>query len=156
MGRPAKKRKYAEAKATRKGELQAEYEFKKEHSVNKKPLDHLEQYFEGALSRIDPLEAIAVIGTTVLVKSGIEASTTLSKKVNALTFLPLFGSAAAFPFELAISWSSAMQQLDTAKIPPAEWKKWLISFAIAYILIKTNSLGLLEKSLSEVIAVFLP
>ena len=80
LGRPAKKRCRAEAKATRLGQLQAEYEFKKAHSITKKPEDFLEEQGKKLLDKLDPLETVAIVGMTVLVHGVIISSKPLMEK----------------------------------------------------------------------------
>lgn len=168
MGRPAKKRTYVESKAKRRGELQAEYEFKKAHSATKKPLDFLEEEGKNLLTKIDPFEAVAVLGTTYLIHGMIRSSDDLLKQIG------------KHPVSLALSdvWLSAFQAVGAFKetvpltqrnaediayqsvlegLGITDLQVWLISFALAYIIIKHagSLIGLLDKGLMTVVSLLL-
>lgn len=152
MGRPAKKRKYAEAKAARKGELQAERDFRR----TKKPEESLRDYFDKLMERIDPFETAAILGMTFAVHGIIKGSPELMEKVKVLQhpeFLLLggFGVIAAQYLPLPEG------ALKKAAEQTPDWFIWLESFAVAYIIIRHGGqlLGLLEKGLSVVVPMLL-
>jgi hypothetical protein len=167
LGRPAKKRCRAEAKATRLGQLQAEYQFKKAHSIAKKPEDFLEEQGKKLLDKLDPLETVAIVGMTVLVHGVIISSKPLVEKtVQAFTtpegYLQGFLSA-------GLAWvipPESVPWLGKKLVPEAktleslgveEWQIWVISFTLAYIIIKHSGqlIGLMEKGLGSVVPMLL-
>lgn len=168
MGRPAKKRTYVEAKAKRKGELQAEYEFKKAHSTLKKPLEFLEEQGKTLISKIDPFEAAAVLGTTYLVHEMIRGSDDLLKKIGkhpvsiqlSDIWLKAFQAVGAFTETVPLSqrksedvaYQSVLEGLGIT-----DMHVWLVSFALSYIIVRHagSLIGLLDKGLMTVVSLLL-
>lgn len=181
MGRPAKKRCRAEAKATRLGQLQAEYEFKKAHSVTKKPMDFLEETVKGTINKIDPLKAVAITGTTVIIHGLIQASDTMLTQIaDFVSNIPQFLGGAVIGVAETIfskaSWEAIGVEVHEPKIeepktstPKSHYQSileslgisdlyvWIISFALAYIVIEHGGqlIGLLDKGLTSVVPMLL-
>lgn len=156
MGRPAKKRKYAEAKATRKGELQAEYDFKKAHSITKKPMDFLEEHIEKQIDKTDWIEFSAVVGMTFLVHQiVIKNFMEFVNEITTVTELPqrLFKVTPEIGNIFGISKADVMSGLPI----PKGVMEWIVSFAMAYIIIKHGGqlVGLLDKGLVAVVPMLL-
>jgi len=156
LGRPAKKKKYAEAKAVRSGELQAEYQFKKAHSIAKKPLDFIEEHGSKLLDKIEPLEAVAVIGLTVLVKHTIDSTEELLNKLQVIKSgkmkgLLIFRTEATTKFLEQYGYTAEGRGEGFF----TDWQDWLISFCIAYIIIKHGGqlFGLMKDGAGTLVTV---
>ena len=152
MGRPAKKKKYAEAKATRKGELQAERDFKRKQ----KPEETLQEYLESVMKRLDPFDAVAMVGMTYVVHGIIKGSPELMEKVKVLQhpeFLLLGGFGVIAAQYLPLPEGALKKAVEATP----DWFVWLESFAIAYIVIRHGGqlVGLLDKGLSAVVPLLL-
>ena len=156
MGRPAKKRCRAEAKATRLGQLQAEYEFKKAHSIDKKPLDFIVEQGKKLLDRIDPIETAAIIGTTIIVHGLISDNKDWVAKTIEYSKLWSQDQALAF-IEDWYAQLTGKEQKQKNLIEFPDWSVWLVSLSIAYIVIKHGGqlIGLLESGLSSVVPMLL-
>lgn len=156
MGRPAKKKRYAEAKATRKGELQAEYEFKKQHSIIKKPLDFLEENLKGAIAKVEPFDALAMVGMTYIVHGIIKGSPELMEKVKVLQY-PEFLLLGGFGVVAAQFLPLPEGALKKAVEQTPDWFVWLESFAIAFIIVRHGGqlLGLMDRGLNAVVPLLL-
>lgn len=162
MGRPAKKRTYVESKAKRRGELQAEYEFKKAHSIIKKPMDFLEDTIKKTIDKIDVFETAAILGTTFIVHGVIITSTELLEKVEAYQHqMPEIYK--AFP-ELEKRWKFEHGQKESLVTTATnivegvpDYMVWLVSFTLAYIIIKHagSLVGLLDKGITSVVPMLL-
>lgn len=156
LGRPAKKRCRAEAKATRLGQLQGEYEFKKAHSIAKKPLDFLEETLKKTIDKIEPFDVAAMVGMTYIVHGIIAGSPELMEKVKVLQhpeFLLLGGFGILAAQYLPLPEGAIKKAVEATP----DWFVWLESFTIAYIIIKHGGqlVGLLEKGLSSVVPMLL-
>jgi hypothetical protein len=156
LGRPAKKRCRAEAKATRLGQLQAEYQFKKAHSIANKPYDFLEEQGKKLLDKIDPVETAAIIGTTIIVHGLISENKAWVAK--AIEYSKLWSQDQALAFiEDWYAQLTGKEQKQKNLIEFPDWSVWLVSLSIAYIVIKHGGqlIGLLEKGLTNVIPLLL-
>jgi hypothetical protein len=159
LGRPAKKRCRAESKATRLGQLQAEYEFKKAHSIAKKPEDFLEEQVKKTLDKLEPVDLVdlaAMLGMTYIVHGIIASSTELMEKVKVLQhpeFLLLGGFGILAAQYLPLPEGTLKKVADATP----DWFIWLESFTIAYIIVKHGGqlIGLLEKGLGTVVPMLL-
>lgn len=152
LGRPAKKRCYAEAKATRKGQLQAELEFHK-----KKPLEEsAKEHIGKMIDRVEPFEVMAIIGTTIIVRGIISSTPALMEKVKILQhpeFLLMGGIGVLAAQYLPLPEGKLKEIVEETP----DWFIWLESFAIAYIVVKHGGqlIGLLDKGLSSVVPLLL-
>jgi len=156
LGRPAKKRCRAEAKATRLGQLQAEYEFKKAHSITKKPYDFIEEQGKKLLDKIEPLDAAAMAGMTYIVHGIIAGSPALMEKVKVLQhpeFMLLGGLGVVLTQYLPLPEGAIKKAAEATP----DWFVWLESFTIAYVIIKHGGqlVGLLDKGLNAVVPLLL-
>lgn len=149
MGRPAKKRCYAEAKATRKGQLQAEREMEKNISVEVEA----KRFFKDALKKIEPLEAIAIAGMTIIIKGTIDSSEELLEKIKT----PLLAVSLISPILVPFLPLALYAQVPEKIRETPEWAEWLLSFAMAYILVRHGGqmFGLLDKGLKQVVSLML-
>lgn len=184
MGRPAKKRCRAEAKATRLGILQAEYEFEKAHSVTKKPMDFLEGHIEKQIDKTDWIEAGAIGIGTILIHGLVASDKNLVKHIlqtfsSASLGIGAWGITAWLTEEAVMRFmnrselgaekeaqrreslrqtgepSSEQPKTESPSIP--DWQLWAASFFCAYIICKYGGqlVGLLEKGLTSVVPMLL-
>jgi hypothetical protein len=171
---PVKKhRKLAEAEET--GRLNARLKHESKTWKNKKHmLVSIKNHLGKALDRIDPLEMVAVVGTTIVVKKVIDTTEDLKGKALAVRnvimgtgqvlgasgiaqFIQAFGS----PFSILSEFFVGL----IVPIPPEQaqyegmfpdWVDWLIAFAIAYIIVHHGELLLgLGQNLSVIIGMLL-
>jgi len=138
--RPPKKKTRVLAKAQREGELKAEIEHINKVFKNKK---HLKAWFtlrlQHLLEKIEPLKALAILGTTILIKSGIEwseiAAEELFKKNSLIRTLMRMANPFWFLAEGYIP--EAPEQIKEALDQPhVEVIQWIISFAVAYLIVE--------------------
>jgi hypothetical protein len=149
LGRPAKKRKYAEGKAERKGQLQAEREYEK--SI---PLEmEFKRFLKDALAKIEPLEAVAITGMTIIIKGTIDTSEELLEKIKT----PLLAASLISPILVPFLPLALYQQVPEKLKEVPDWAEWLLSFAMAYVLVKHGGqmFGLLDKGLKQVVSLML-
>lgn len=176
-----KKRVRVLAKQEELGKLQARRQIAKQKPLMEKLMEHLEKIVD----RIDPVELIAIGGATVIIYRMIKASEPLQQTMknlgSALTQLPtrigqlLTGTFAGEPFAPIIQQfmqsvmiraqkgdKEAQQylvdrgwQITEGFFP--DWLDWLVSFTLAYIIIKHGGqlFGLAEKGLSGVLTLLL-
>lgn len=99
-----------------------------------KPLEEsLKEHLGRMIDRIDPLESLAVIGVTFLIKQGIEWTEELQYANLAAIhwFLDLLSWPSKFPWP-----NPTKEQFDSAvDSPNAEMIQWALSFAIAYVIV---------------------
>ena len=161
MGRPAKKKKRAEAKATRTGELQAEQEFHKAHWIDEikgKLIDYVAD---------NAIELVAFGATTYVIHDVLQSSdevlgriSALVKKYEGKTIVQTIS-----PFGLGEIWVREQlagmfpdvygKQEPAEPMKTNEWFLWGVSIALAYIVVKHGGqlLGLLGEgfgSLSKI------
>lgn len=158
MGRPAKKRTYAEAKARRRGELQAEREMRRSEPIE----DTLKEKGLKLLDRIDPFETAAILGTTFIVHGIIVASTDLLEKVESYQHqMPELYK--AFP-EFEKRWRFEHGQKESLVTTATnivtgvpDYMVWLVSFSLAYVIIHHagSLIGLLDKGIANVVPLLL-
>lgn len=109
------------------GSLKAE---QKDHE-KKSIWDSVREHIGKGIDRIDPLELAAVIGTTFLIKGGIDWA-----QVQAENYNPALSVALINPFAAAALWVALKESgLDKNKIPQNEIMEWLVSFVAAYIIV---------------------
>ncbi len=146
MPRPAKKKTEVLSEAQETGRLRAQKKFSKTEPF----LDKLKPYLMQILHRIDPLEAIAIFGTTIIIKQGINWTEDMFKDVN-VTWLMRFilspvGAAGQYSFEFvneilkkgqagSLSADETKTLKDLLGTPQAEILQWLVSFSAAYIIV---------------------
>jgi hypothetical protein len=164
LGRPAKKRKYAEAKAERKGQLQAELEYKRKSEIKnledlpiiKNPIGTITGMVEKEIDHIGWIEAGAIGIGTVIIHGLVASDKNLTTHI-----IQTFSSATLGlgPWGIA-SWltQEAIMKVipsESKKIP--DWELWAASFFCAYIICKYAGqlVGLLEKGLGNVVPMLL-
>ena len=106
-----------------------------------------------AIDRIDPLEAVAVLGMTIIVKQTLDTTATLKEKAQAMFQM--------HPTELGKLFG--VPEIDLLGKPSKQllalpdWSIWIVSFALAYCIIKFGGqlLGLLDKGLPAVVGMLL-
>jgi hypothetical protein len=141
LGRPAKKRTYVEAKAAEKGKLQAQLEMHR-----KKPLEEsFKEHVGKIIDRIDPFEAVAILGVTVIVHDVIKETPNLLDRVSKGPapedfwgqFVKQMGYAAGGIITPAIQVGAgqAKETVTTLLHTENEAMLWLESYALAYILV---------------------
>ena len=173
MGRPPVKSTKACAMAKRKGELEAETKFWDKQPLTKK----LKRLLWKKLEQIDPMETTVILAGTYLVKQVIEASEEITATVVAkaeylrkrpamsgawalsgIIAGPLGGAiSTAFMPEDAEAKAGYLKLMDTGSVEAIEW---LLSFVIAYMLVKHGGeiIGMLTdggKSISAIAKIIL-
>lgn len=146
MPRPPKKKTRVLAEAETTGKLKAKDKHKSKIFKNKKQMKAwIIEQLEKLIARIDPLELTAVMGATVIIKTGIDWSEEILKQFEATskeTWWKL-----VFPVEtiMGMGYDALFQQL-TGK-PREQMRKemegqvytevmeWIVSFCIAYVVI---------------------
>jgi len=116
-------------------------------------LRSIQDHIGKAVDRIDPLEAIAVIGMTIIVKQALDTTAVLKEKAQSMFQL--------HPTELGKLFG--VPEIDLLGKPSKEllglpdWSMWLVSFALAYCLIKYGGqlIGLLDKGLVPVLTLLM-
>lgn len=142
MPRPPIKKTKKLAKAQKEGELQAENEFIAKTFKNKKQfLNWAKGKLDGFLEKIDPLETMAILTTTVFIKFGIEwAEDLLTVPVDSDIFRTIYRMGLGVIGLLIPPSPEALQQKEKLKAimdsPPMEMFQWGVSFLVAYIIIK--------------------
>lgn len=158
-----KEKKMTEAHVT--GELNAHRKFESKKSIKERVLE----YFEKLLENIDPLEAIAILGGTIIVHDVIfkmaEFSTELSKVNPVVLGISAVGGGLAGGTLLALFdvWSQVQvadtyaseekkKEVEAAKRKlnsdiPLQIVLWLMAFTVSYIAIKHGD-DLLEAAKS--------
>lgn len=165
MGRPAKKRTYVEAKARRRGELQAEAEYRKKETVKKledlpiikNPVGTITGMVESEIERIGWIEAGAIGIGTVIIHGLVTSDKDLSKHIlqifsSATLGLGAWGAASWLTQEVIMR---VIPTEEPAEIP--DWQLWAASFFCAFIICKYAGqlVGLLEKGLGNVVPMLL-
>jgi len=86
------------------------------------------EYFGKVLDKIDPLEATSIIGTTIIIKQGIDwTQYALPKLAQLAPYLP---HGLGFPIK-------QFEKLEGSKLVGANVAlEWLLSFSIAYIVVR--------------------
>jgi hypothetical protein len=102
----------------------------------KKPLlESFKMHMGEAINKIDPLEAIAIIGTTIIVHDTILTTEGLLKKAHDYGLSWTMGLDLSVPLS---QWLGDILNLDTKKekSPVDNWQLWLTSFALAFIIVR--------------------
>lgn len=165
MGKPAKKKSRVEAKARRKGELQAEDEKRFAFLDGRRKLSSRAlSFFEYVKPQLDVIPKwIAYVGTAILVKKVIHESDEFMSRVNELIGKPTGVGITAAPATLLAKQLAPKLFGEPADIGegmlPEVWE-WIISFAIAYIIVEhagaiISALGDIAGSLSKLVGLFL-
>lgn len=124
------------AEAIKLAELKLE---RKDHE-KKSLLDSARQHIGKIIDRVDPLETAAVIGTTVLIHGFIlsiegfagELTATLANKVSDIGISGITQLATNLGFKLDLPTAPQAQ----AKPPQDNITLWLLSFVVAFILVR--------------------
>jgi hypothetical protein len=176
LGRPARKKSYAEAKAAERGRIQARVE-----AERKKPLDvslreHIGKVIDNT-NITDIVEVIAAVGLTPVIYNVILSEQKLFDQVKLIIGMPIAlasGNIPAYVTDViglvfgALSWLGVPYKEKpikpgetpavTPKVPAeVNYMTWLVSFSIAYIIIKNAGqlIGLLDKGLEKVVPLLL-
>lgn len=117
-------------------EIEAEYKHWK-----KLPLeDRLRMWLEDMAKKIDPLETVAILGTTYLIKQGIQWTeiAVANTAFDVLQWIKILDPWNIFLPEIpADAEQNVEQALEKAlNTPQAEVLEWLISFVCAYLIVK--------------------
>jgi len=132
------------AEAERTGVLKAEEKYHSKLFSNKKQTGiWLAKQFERLIEKIDPLEAVAILTATFFIKQGIEWTenipTTILQKDSlirtVIKTIPFFGPLAVMltPEAPPEFQEKVEEALDS---PQAEVIQYLLSFVVAYIVVK--------------------
>lgn len=95
-------------------------------------MESVREHIGKAIDRIDPLELAAVLGTTYLIKTGIDWSEA------ALANVDLVGILRFFQFPVPAEGTPETRKDEILKIlsnPQAEVIEWLVSFTAAYLIV---------------------
>jgi hypothetical protein len=130
------------AKAAKKGELQAVAENKSKIWSNKKQRTAwMLTQLEKVIDKIDPMKALAILGTTLIIKQGINWAQYLGQKFAEQGGSPV-GMVAAILGDLmpgnpvleALAGITGEKKVNLGG--RAEIMEWVISFTVAYILVE--------------------
>jgi hypothetical protein len=168
MPRPPVKKTRRLAEAKREGELRAELKMHK-----KKPItESIKEHVGKAIDRVDPLEAVAVLGLTPLVKVVIlDPLNGFAKAMSGFTQ----ERASAWDYHLSSFWAffditesglpEWLKSQGKSGLPQGfsfpDWQIWLVSFAVSYLIIK-HAGAILQagvtgiKSLTGLVTMFMP
>lgn len=160
-GKPPKRlTDYAKQVKLKKGLITAEFNaIEKFKNSPKGFMRSLKDHFGKAVDRVEPLELFAVVGMTFIVKSAIDKSEELrgALKVSKSYWSGSIGikkvAAVAEAYEIS-------KQIDGYEGMFPDWTDWLISFAIAYVLVHhagaiLGLLGDLSVGISNIVGMFL-
>lgn len=134
------------------GKLKAEEHFAK---TKKGKIRDIKTILKKLVSNINPVDAIAIMGMTVLVKCTIDKSEDLRGKLHGLRIEY---------FPMIWSWSKPiweqLEPIEQYEGYAPDWMDWIISFSIAYIIIKHGGalFGMFEKgtlALTQIIGLLL-
>ena len=143
MPRPAKKKTRVLAKAQKLGELQAELEWEYKTLKNKKHLFvSIKNHIGKMIDKIEPMELIAVLGATYLIKTGIEWTEEILAGAAEFANIVVKATQKYRFVDGAIQvilepegipeLAEIRQALDSA---PVEIVEWLLSFMVAYMVV---------------------
>jgi hypothetical protein len=167
--KPPKKKKKAkrleiEAAAIERGRIIGQFQGHK-----KKPLEEsIKEHIGHWIDSINPLETVAVLGTTVLVKRAIDLSEDLTARIVSASQNPKAWYLAFVGMSpLAPLWTSQFLGKEAPEVkqalssPTAELVEWLMAFSIAYIIVHNagsiiTALGSGAKGLGEMVGFLLP
>lgn len=134
------------------GKLKAEEHFAK---TKKGQIRAVKTILRDMLKNVNPVDSIAIIGTTVLVKMTIDKSEELRGKLKGLRL-------EHFPMIFSLTepiWEQLKQKEKNYEGYFPDWTDWLISFAIAYVIVKHGgalftALGSGMQGLTSIITLF--
>ena len=113
--------------AVRVGSIKAE---QKEHA-KKSIFDSIREHIGKGIDRVDPLELAAVLGATVLIKSGIDWVQVNQTSANQALMIALTN-----PFAAATLWALIKTSgLEGQPVSHNELMEWLVSFVAAYVIV---------------------
>ena len=151
MGRPRKKSMYVEAKARRKGELQAELEFHRRKPLEQSMKEHIGKLIDNF--RLDPLEIAAVGGMTFVIHEFIMKTPELTRKILTGTEFPFW--------DVGLIWFNAFGIINPPEVKTGAQKVlnenafliWIVSLALAYIIVHNAGqlIGLLEGGITKIV-----
>lgn len=132
MPRPAVKKTFKLAKAKKLGELSAKIDHENKTFSNKKMLwVSLKNHLGKMLDRTDPLEMIAVIGATYIIKNGIDWTQGFVEGTGEF----ILGAVAQIG-----TWLGGTPEEELVKkiteTPEGEVIEWVVSFIVAFIIIR--------------------
>lgn len=137
MPRPAKKKTRVLAEAQRTGELKAENKFRAKVFKNKKQFQNwLVERLETLMKSIDPLELMAVAGTTVLIKQGIDWAQVAVATAEFNIFNKILTADWIGSFQAIIAWVQGSGEPEPQAPTGPELMEWVISFVIAFFLVR--------------------
>lgn len=145
MGRPAKRKVYVEEKARRKAQIQAEVEMQRKKPFDVSIKEHIGKIIDNTKIS-DIAEVIAAIGFTPMVENIIKMNPDLTGIVK-----KIFIGEVTWP--LAFMGFGGLIPLEAQKKPTESVFTWLLSFSIAYIIVRHAGqlIGLLEKGLTSIV-----
>lgn len=118
---------YWKEKLSTKGRMQAEYEM-----IKNKPLSVTAQEFiDSAIEKLDPFEATAILGTTVIVKQGLDWSTVLVQALKGVEGSMIWKSLPWMKFIPKQEGVSTKELLGQNEL-----FEWVLSFSIAYVIVR--------------------
>jgi hypothetical protein len=173
MGRPAKKKVYVEEKARTKARLQAELEMHRKKPLEESTKEHIGKIIDNT-KVLEIAEMVAVAGMTFVVHDVIlgteellqkvgENYNTFSKAYTTLTGNPSAGQILAgfsIPTETLLALVGVNLTKDKTTAAPdmnLQVFMWLISFSLAYVIVKHAGqlLGLLDKGMGDILGLLL-
>jgi len=116
---------YELAKAEARGRLKGQ-----QMGLKLEPIEQtVRKYFDKILEKIDPLEAMAIMGATIMIKQGIDFT-----EMAAGTLARFPSTFKMFPWAIPIPGLATLDTKDL--VAKDEILQWLLSFSIAFVLIK--------------------
>lgn len=156
-GRRWIKTRVKEAAEIKKAEIKAEATALRQVKKKQTGLEIIREYIDKALAKVDPMEAIAVVGGTLIIKNGIDWSEEILVKAEQSKIPEILGLIVSFPTGFVYPYiikealdnmtaeEKAKKLKEAASSTQAEITEWLISFTLSYILIH-NAGAILEAT----------
>jgi len=94
--------------------------------------EKLTQLLDEGIKKIDPMELVAVLGVTVIIKHGVDF-TQFMVKVGADLIPSILAFTRGITFPLAIQLFAGTA--DVKELPEGELLEWLLSFTFAYLVV---------------------
>ena len=160
-GRPPTKREAKLAYVRAKSELKAFREDMKKEPFGAWAKERINKMLE----KVDPMEAVAVLGTTIMVHGIILRSTEVLEIIvnpaaaGGLGIVGTYGPTNMTEEQLdklAENWGVPSFHLPPPSMKEDTWEIWLISFALSLVIIRHAGalIGLLDKGLDTVVKMF--
>lgn len=149
---PTKRKKEKQlAEARRRGELDAELKFHKNKPLIESAREHIGKLIDRI--QIDPLEIVAVAGMTIAIHQFIESTPSVMKYALSGTNFPFIDIGLIIVNQLGLNSPQAEADALKKAISNNEWLVWLMSVALAYILVHNAGalIGLLNGGIEKIV-----